>query len=404
MIEDVTEVKRTHDEALARQNLESLGVLAGGIAHDFNNLLGSIHANAELVLAELSDRSSTYDGVQAIIDVADRAADIVRQMMAYAGQESGAFESVDVSQLVNEMLQLLKVSISKNAVLKIDLPPQLPTVAANSAQIRQVIMNLIMNASEAIGEGQGGVITIATSKARLDGDSLGNNELGLRCGDYVLLEVSDTGCGMTEETQAKIFAPFFTTKFTGRGMGLAAVQGIIRSHGGTITVKSALGEGSRFEVLLPGTSGPAKALPEIRSISGEAASLSGTVLLVEDEDALRIAVSKLLRKSGFTVIEADNGNGAVDLFRANPEAIDVVVLDMTLPGIHGREVLVNLRRIQPEVKVIMTSAYSQHHAISALATEYAGHYIRKPYQLRDLVGLLRKIHSDQERKTNRAAS
>ena len=302
------------------------------------------------------------------------------------------------------MIQLLKVSISKSAELKIDLPAKLPSVAANPAQIRQVVMNLITNASEAIGEKQG-VITIATSKVRLDGESFGKSAIGLRSGDYVLLEVSDTGCGMTEETEAKIFDPFFSTKFTGRGMGLAAVQGIVRSHSGKITVKSAPSRGSRFEVLLPCSGESAQDLTDIATfaVAVEGTSLSGTVLLVEDEDALRVAVSRMLRKSGFTVIEADNGNGAVDFFRANWREIDVAVLDMTLPGMPGRGVLEELRRIQPNVRVITTSAYSQDNALSALAGRQPEQFIRKPYQLSDLVGLLRKIRLDKGRKSNLAA-
>ena len=255
---DVTEVRRSQEEALARQKLEGLGVLAGGIAHDFNNLLGGILATSELVLSELPADSPAYGGVESIKKVADRAAEIVRQMMAYAGQESTVFEPLDLSGLVKEMLQLLKISISKRALLTVDLPENLPAIRANSAQIRRVVMNLILNASEALGEDEG-VISVALAHVRSARDRFADREAAPIRNDFVRLTVGDTGSGMTDEIRARIFDPFFTTKFTGRGMGLAAVQGIVRDHGGTINVVSVPGHGSRFEVMLPCTVQPALA-------------------------------------------------------------------------------------------------------------------------------------------------
>jgi two-component system, cell cycle sensor histidine kinase and response regulator CckA len=266
--------------------------------------------------------------------VAGHAAEIVRQMMAYAGQETAALESLDISRLVADMLQLLQVSISKKVTLKTDLKEKLPTVLANPAQIRQVVMNLITNASEAIG-GSGGVITIATSEVQAEGGPSIKVQ-GLSEGDGVRLEVSDTGCGMTEETRAKIFDPFFTTKFSGRGLGLAAVQGIIRSHGGVINVTSAPGHGSRFEVLMPCGAQPASEAGDSGAPpANEGGSLAGTILVVEDEEVLRSALSKLLRRKGCTVIEAADGKAGIDQFRASAQEIDVVLLDLTLRGPFG---------------------------------------------------------------------
>jgi two-component system, cell cycle sensor histidine kinase and response regulator CckA len=396
---DITDMRRAQEEAQALQKLESLGVLAGGIAHDFNNLLGSILTNCELVLSDLPGSSPAYSEVQAIQSVADRAAEIVRQMMAYAGQESPVLETVDVSGLVSDMLQLLKVSISKSAVLRVDLPASLPVVRANAAQIRQVVMNLITNASEAIGQ-KAGLITVAVSKQRLNSAEHKEGMPDLSPGDYVRLEVTDTGCGMTEEIRARIFDPFFTTKFAGRGLGLASVQGIVRSHGGAIRVESSPGRGSRFEVLLP-CSEPTQEFVNrtAPAVIGQTASCSGTVLFVEDEDSLRIAVSTMLRRKGFRVIEADNGRTAVDLFRVNHGEVDLVFLDMTLPNLSGREVLQELRQIEPEVMVVVTSAYSQEHALATVAEPRPRHFIRKPYQISDLVALLSKVSLRDEPMT-----
>jgi PAS domain S-box-containing protein len=385
---DITDVRRAQEEALARQKLESLGVLAGGIAHDFNNLLGSIIANSELVLSELPGGSPASEGVESIRSVACRAAAIVGQMMAYAGQEDTVFEPVDLAGLFQEMLEFLKVSISKRATLNVTLPVKLPSVRANAAQLRQVVLNLISNSSEALGE-QEGVISVAVTQVQSGpSDSVPN----LSRGDYVRLEVSDTGCGMTEQIQSRIFDPFFTTKFPGRGMGLAAVKGIIRSHGGAINVVSSSGQGSRFEVLLPCSSELAREGHDeaVSSAAGEVGSVAGTVLFVEDEDTLRLAVSKMLRRKGFAVIEAANGKTGVDLFRASAPEIDVVLLDLTLPGMSGGEALSELRRIKPNVTVIITSAYSQEQAQTTLGGQQPWLYIRKPYHFNELAGLLGK--------------
>jgi PAS domain S-box-containing protein len=389
MVEDITETKRAQEEATARQRLEGLGVMAGGIAHDFNNLLGSILTTSELVQSELPDGSAAYDGVESIKNVANRAAEIVRQMLAYAGQESTVFEPLDLSVLVNEMLQLLKVSISKRAQLTVDLPPNLPAVRANATQIRQVVMNLITNASEALGENEG-VISVTLAHVRPGPGPFAESTPDLLRNDHVRLTVNDTGDGMTEEIQARIFDPFFTTKFAGRGLGLAAAQGIVRDHGGVINVVSIRGQGSRFEILLPCTSQPARGTREIlTSASGEAGGVEGNVLVVEDEDDLRLAVSKILRKQGFSVIEADNGHAGVDLFRARQREINVVLLDLTLPGMTGREVLEELRRLRPDVKVIITTAYSQDTALKTLGGQQSWLYIRKPYRISEVTDLIR---------------
>jgi signal transduction histidine kinase/CheY-like chemotaxis protein len=363
---DITDLRRAQEEAYERQKLESLGILTDGVAHDFNNLLGSILLDAELAEQEVAAGEAPRESIQKIRAVAIRAAEIVRELMIYSGQDTADLGVMDLSQLVEEMLELLKVSISKHAALKTDLQRDLPAVRGNAVQLRQVVMNLIINASEAIGE-QDGVIEVRTSLAndRKQIDSGG----GARHG-RVLLEVSDTGCGMSEEQKTRIFDPFFTTKFTGRGLGLAAAQGIIRGHGGAIKIKSKPGQGSCFAVELPCVSETVPGNDTITSppSAREIGSVTGAVLLVEDEATLRLSVSKMLRKRGLAVIEAENGTIAVDLFRSNAQAIDVVLLDLTLPGISGRMVLNELRQIQPTVKVIITSAYSQDWA----ATEIGG--------------------------------
>jgi signal transduction histidine kinase/ActR/RegA family two-component response regulator len=390
---DITQLKRDQERGLAAQKLESLGVLAGGVAHDFNNLLGSILADSELLLADVSDDSAVYDGIKRIEAVAVRAAEIVRELLTFAGQEDPSFEPVDVSNLVREMLELLKVSISKHAEMRMDLAGDLPAVRANASQIRQIVMNLITNASEALGQ-EGGVIAISTRLVRIGRDSLERGELAE--GEYVRLRVSDTGCGMTKEIQDKIFDPFFTTKFAGRGLGLAAVQGIVRSHRGSIHLASAPGAGTRFEILLPCTQEAAELVPELPPpdpVVVVAPPVTGTVLVVDDEEMLRIAVCKMLRKERYSVIEAGDGDTALQLFQANPAEIGVILLDMTLPGISGRKLFEALRQIRPDVRVILTTAYTKEMAANAVGTQQPWGFIRKPYHIADLISLLRRTET-----------
>jgi two-component system, cell cycle sensor histidine kinase and response regulator CckA len=354
--------------------------------------VGIILANTKLAQQKLPRKSAADEEIRHIQQVAGRAADIVRQMMAYAGHETAALEPVDLSRLVGDMLQLLQISISKKVTLKMDLQQNLPAVLGNPAQIQQVIMNLITNASEAIGE-RGGVVTIATSEVQVEGGSSANVQ-GLRSG--VWLCVSDTGCGMTEEIRARIFDPFFTTKFAGRGLGLAAVHGIVRSHGGTISVISALGHGSRFEILLPRAAQPASEAGDSGApAANEGGSFAGKVLVVEDEKALRSAVSEMLRRTGCTVIEAGDGETGINYFRTGAQKIDVVLLDLTLPGMSGTEVLGELRRIRPDVKVILTSAYSPDLVQDAVDNRKPLMYLRKPYVFRQLMGLIQAVSAGQ---------
>jgi signal transduction histidine kinase/CheY-like chemotaxis protein len=390
IVVDLTDLKRNQEQLLAAQKLESLGVLSSGIAHDFNNMLGAILAESELALAEFPAGSSAATGVNSIRNVAIRAAEIVRQLLAYAGTEGTSFEPLDLSQLVGEMLQLLRVSISKHSVLKISLAESLPAVLANASQVRRIVMNLITNASEAIAE-DGGVITVTTARVSGDQGPVTGSGTDLSGGDYVRLEVSDTGCGMSQEIQTKIFDPFFTTKFAGRGLGLAAVQGIVRGHGGAIKVVSAPGQGTRIEVLLPcggerTVSGEDAAAPN--SAEKDDVSL-GTILFVEDEETLRIPTSKMLRTKGLSVLEAGDGIAAIDLFRANQSGIGVVLLDLSLPGMGGKDVLAELRRIRPDVKVILTTAYSEEMAVNTIGGHHHWAFIRKPYRIADLTKLLR---------------
>ncbi len=390
---DITESKRAQEEALAMQKLESVGRLASGIAHDFNNVLGGILSESELAQMELEEGASPFGSIHRIGAAATHGAEIVRELMIYSGQEETVpTELLDLSSVLREVLELINVSISKHAVLKTDLGEDL-LVMGRASQIRRVVMNLILNASEAIGR-KDGIIKVATSHIVLPRTSGLKSPPNLPSGNFVRLEVSDTGVGMTKEVQAKAFEPFFSTKFAGRGLGLAVVQRIVRDHGGAINLISAPGQGTTFEVILPRVGETAQSgHGEAAQYPGLPPPLKGTVLVVEDDALLRRAVSGGLRKKGFDVIEATDGTSAIQLIHTHLQEFDVILLDITLPGASSLQVFQEARLAHPDLKIIFTSAYSRETSETSLAGLRIERFIRKPFQLVDLIEMLQEALS-----------
>ena len=395
-IQDITERRKLEEERVALeqqlrqvQKLESLGVLAGGIAHDFNNILMAIIGNADLALMRIDQASPARENLAQIGKAATRAADLAKQMLAYSGKGRFSVESIDLNEVLEDMLHLLEISISKKAVLRLNLQDALPPVEADATQIRQIVMNLIINASEAIGDASG-VIAISTGVLACTREYLKDVWLDekIQEGSYLCMEVSDSGCGMEKETLAKLFDPFFTTKFTGRGLGMAAVLGIIRGHKGAIKVHSEAGKGTTFKVLLP-VSG--RAAVRTREAAGSGGWLgSGVVLLADDEATVREIGRAMLQELGFTVVTANDGREAVELFKAAPE-VAFVVLDLTMPVMDGEQCFRELRQHNPEVKVVMSSGYNEQEvARQFVGMEVAG-FIQKPYHLSTLREAIRKI-------------
>jgi PAS domain S-box-containing protein len=389
--QDVTDTRRAQQEVFARQKLECVGTLANGIAHDFNNLLGGVLTQAELALSELAAGSRPEEELRTICSVAMHGSEIVRQLMIYTGQESGEPGLTNVAWTVKEMAELLKFSISKHATLHTDLDEELPAVSASGAQVQQIVMNIVINASEAIGD-RDGTIQLSGRRVKVGQERLAWIPGELPEGDFVQLEVTDTGRGMDPETQARAFDPFFTTKVLGHGLGLAVVSGIVRGLAGAIHLASEPHKGTTVRVLLPCAESMANASLGRNSYT-ESTLLEqpAMVLVVEDEDTLRSATVKMLRRSGLCVLEASDGTTAIAAIRGDI-AIDVLLLDVTLPGTSSREVLAEARRRRPAMRAIVTSAYSEEFALASLQA-HVERFIRKPYSLRDLVGLVRQTLS-----------
>ncbi|WP_051689768.1 PAS domain S-box protein [Pelobacter seleniigenes] len=376
-------------QLLHAQKLESLGVLAGGIAHDFNNILMAITGNTEMALRRIQKNASPVDHLERIKQAADRAAALIRQLLDYTGKGQFRAETLDLNHLLEDSLNILEVSIGKKAELRVDLQRPLPLISADAAQIRQIIMNLVINAAEAIGDA-GGVISMTTASLYCDKAELASDLIDAepQAGDYVSLEVADSGCGMDALTMSKLFDPFFSTKFTGRGLGLAAVLGIIRSHRGVINVTSAPGEGTLFRVLLP----VAEKLPLLRSGPVRQADWQGRgkVLLVDDEEAIRNIGAEMLRELGFSVLTCNDGKEALQTYRRE-EDIDFVILDLTMPKMGGEQCLQELKKINENVKVIISSGYNELAIARKLADHRAGAFLQKPYLLESLSESIRNL-------------
>ena len=378
------------------QKLESLGVLAGGIAHDFNNLLTGILGNAELALMELPASSPARQSIDEVKHIAVRASELTNQMLAYSGRGRFVVETLDLSRLVEDMARLLQVSVHKNVVLNLALADGLPPVDADAAQIRQIVMNLVTNASDSIDE-RSGAVTVSTGLTYAGRDDLHQTCLAedIPEGYYVYLEIADTGCGMDEQTRSKLFDPFFTTKFTGRGLGLAAVLGIVRGHGGAIRVDSSPGEGSTFRVLLPCSEkslDTVAAMPEAAPTAGSPPP-GGTILIIEDEETVRTATRLILERRGYTVLTATNGREGAELFRQCADEVSAVLLDMTMPHLDGPQTFRRLRQVRRDVPVVLCSGYTEADAVQRFGEEGLAGFLQKPFSLDDLLGKLRRALS-----------
>jgi len=374
-------------QLLEGQKLESLGVLAGGIAHDFNNILTAILGNATLAGMELSQDHKVQRQLRQIEHASRRAGDLCSQMLAYAGKAAFTNAPVNLTSLVRDTAALLEVTAGKRARLDLRAADGLPAVMGDATQLRQVVMNLVINASDAIDDRPGGLISVTTFCRDLSADffHMAVQTPTMPAGRYVGLEVRDNGSGIPPEVLGRIFEPFFTTKFSGRGLGLAAVLGIIQSHKGALFVESTVGEGTVFRLFLPASAAAANASSPPFDPAGLPVSLKGTVLLIDDEDAVRQVTAHALKSNGLTVIEASDGTQAIQHYQRQAPAIDLVLLDLTMPGLTGEETLQRMREINPAVRVIIMSGYSEDETMRrCIALGVAG-YLPKPFEIAELV-------------------
>jgi two-component system cell cycle sensor histidine kinase/response regulator CckA len=394
---DITERKKSEEQNLLleqqfqqAQKLESLGVLSGGIAHDFNNILAVIIGYCSLTKM---DYETAEQNIQEIEKAAERAAGLCRQMLAYAGKAQLSMSQINMWLLVHEIVDMLKATLPKNTVIKQDLSTNIPSITADASQIRQIVMNLIINASEAIGKEQGEILVLLTkTKIITDQPEKDYHGKAIPPGNYACLEVTDNGCGMDEETKWRIFEPFYTTKFTGRGLGMSAVLGIIKSHSGALQLFSQLGHGSTFKVYLPIQKSDSSRDEDLRvSIPSVPWHGSGTILLVEDEDQVRLLAKTFLQEFGFTVLEAVNGKDALELYQKNATDIRLVVTDMGMPVMDGYELFHELKKLKPELPIIVSSGYGDAEVSSRIGSDNIAGLISKPYNPNQLREVLKAV-------------
>ncbi|MBI1291912.1 response regulator [bacterium] len=398
-IHDRREAERVRlqiEEQLRRsQNLESLGVLAGGIAHDFNNLLMMILGNAELLKSELPNHLAADRALSDIVLTAQRASELCRQMLTYAGKTPPSTKAVGVGALMEEMAHLMRVSIPRSIELVKSFEDEGIFVQADPAQMRQVAMNLVLNAVDAIGKESSGRISIRTTRVSLSSIEL-QGLLGAgdaTPGEFIALSVADTGCGMSPEVQARIFEPFFTTKFTGRGLGLSMILGIVKGHRGGFRVESVEGVGSTFTIYLPVAGAAIPTIPMLAASHDSAPSNSigcGLLLLVDDELMVLRVGEAMLKRLGHQTMAFQDPVAALAEFRASPGLFDAVMLDLAMPTIPGDRLLREIRAIRPDIPAIVCSGQDCQAASNALLGFGDVHCLTKPFSLSELKDALRE--------------
>lgn len=383
---DLTAHKELEKKLIERQKLQSMGVLAGGLAHEFNNLLTGILGNASLARDALMSGSFEHHLLGEVLQAAQSAATLTQQMLAYSGKGRVFVRALNLSTLIQRHAGLLRAG-AKHVQVNLDLPPGLPMVEADAGQMQQLLVNLVMNAAEAIGD-HSGAIFIRTGTETLDEHKIRHDLAAqeLEPGLYVCIEVRDTGCGMDEATRARIFDPFFSTKFQGRGLGLAAVAGIVRAHRGAILVETAPDEGSTFRVLLPS----AASLRAPREVESSVRGAGG-VLVVDDEDQIREVAKMILECCGYTVWTARDGREAIRSCEELGARVSAVLLDLTIPGLSGVEVLETLRKRRPELRVVLATGFARDEASRLLGPAGATEFIQKPYTAAELAAKIKAV-------------
>jgi DNA-binding LacI/PurR family transcriptional regulator/signal transduction histidine kinase len=387
--------QRREIEMQHRQKLESLGVLAGGIAHDFNNMLSAMAGNLDTALLDLEDNRIQSEPIVECKAVVKHASLLCRQLLAYSGKGQFLVKRLNINDLLNELRDLLNVSVAKRATLLFELDEQLPDIEGDVAQINQVFVNLVINAAEAAGQG-GGKVLVRTATRFLEASYFDDNIVGakLASDSYVYTEVSDTGTGIPPEIKDKIFDPFFTTKFTGRGLGLAAVLGIVRGHKGAVKVHSTKGVGTRFEVVFPILK-RLSVIPKHSTAPPPKWTGRGAVLLVDDEPTVLRAGGRLLKRMGFEVLTASGGQEGIDILSSRAHVVTVVILDITMPGKGGIETMDAMRKIDSKLPIVLTSGYSEQYAAASLGNESPSAFLQKPYDMQQLnlvLGKVLKLH------------
>jgi len=394
---DITEQKqleqegrRLQEKMLETARLESVGVLAGGIAHDFNNLLTGILGNASLMYDQLSPSSPLRPRVKDVVAASQRAAELTRQLLAYAGKGRFLLEKVELNSLVQEIARLARMAIPRSARLTIRAGEEL-RIDGDRGQLHQLLMNLIINGAEAIEDRSDGSVTVSMEREHLDSDAVAAlfSPESLKPGEYVVIEIQDNGVGMAPETISRIFDPFFTTKFTGRGLGLAAAMGIVRGHKGAIRVYSEIGVGSTFRVYLPVAGNDGNAVEQEEPATAELMG-TGTILVIDDEESVRKMARHTLEFYGYRVIEAENGKRGLEIFEENGKYVSLVLLDLTMPVMNGEEALQSIQRIRPRVPIILSSGFNETEALRRFGSASVSGFLQKPYTSAKLAETVRK--------------
>ena len=398
VVSDITNQKQAEEERRQleehishMQRLESLGQLAGGVAHHFNNLLQGILGNAEMALWELDPAHPAFQNIQQILSTLDKATLLSTQMLGYSGKGATVLESIDLNNHLRDMEQLLRISVSSSASLVFDLEDNLPVFEGDAAQISQVVVNLITNASEAL-ENQTGTITVRTGHRHCDGHLVSDAPMPVQpeAGDYIYFSVRDTGAGMNASTLAKLFDPFFSTKFVGRGLGLAAVQGIVRGHNGAITVQSTPGSGTTFTIVFPVADQGIQVIEKTPEKRTEWQG-GGVALLVDDEEVVLSVTSMMLEALGYEVLIARDGVEGVDTFREHADEIEFVLLDVAMPRMNGEEAYREIKAIRPDAKIILSSGYTEQDITSRFGMKKLAGFLKKPYQVDALKTMLQDV-------------